>query len=474
MDAATSRGYLKIVYTALALVACLWYATHATAATIGRELPKAEAAEPAVGSSSWGVLLQTAAVTNNYTVPEAGYITSFQFQIDSIVMGGNMRFLLARPTSGSSYTVVGVTNPISAKQGVQTYAGYCIPVRQGDVLGWAVGPMLSVTLPLDTTNAGDAVALYSGELSSGASLSYVGTAVGGNELPMNAQFEKQPSCASSPGDPPVITNLKLSKKCIVTIAAKSSQRCTGSSKLSFHISAAASVKVTYELERKGVRLVGKGDASCQRVSEAKLKKLLKRKKKGKSLYSKCSIYTSLASFIEDVATGSNTLELDGSVGSKPVKPGSYRLAVTATDVSGRSSQTAYARLQLIPDILPVFKTLKRNKKDRNKLDIQFTQPGKVKRTQFTFYRRSGGKCYPMRSFSARSGRATFRKRPVSCSNEYRKFRWARARVRGKRGQVTLRQPAKGSYTVLLRATRKDGNTTDVFLDKYNVVKFLVV
>jgi hypothetical protein len=81
--------------------------------------------------------------------------------------------------------------------------------------------------------------------------------------------------------------------------------------------------VTFTVERKSVGRRSRGHCVKQ----------TKRNAKGK----RCSLFQPVGSFTQDAAAGQNSRRWFGTVGSKVVKPGTYRAAIVATDAAANKS-----------------------------------------------------------------------------------------------------------------------------------------
>ena len=88
--------------------------------------------------------LQSVAPGNQYTVPTAGVITSWQFQAAATNVPVGMKLKVGRPLGGNSFTIVGESpakNPVAST--LNTYTDVAIPVQPGDVIGQYTGSVLS-------------------------------------------------------------------------------------------------------------------------------------------------------------------------------------------------------------------------------------------------------------------------------------------------------------------------------------------
>lgn len=132
-------------------------------------------------------------------------------------------------------------------------------------------------------------------------------------------------------------------------------------------------------------------------------------------------------------------------------------------------------VEFIPSILPKLKTPTRARGSGNLLRFGFSQPGSVKRTMFTLYRRSGSKCFALRSYSKRRKVAGIDRRKSKCAFTSKRLKWFKTRLQGKNGSFLIEQPLrKGTYFAALRATAPDGYTTKTYLKKQNMIKFAVL
>jgi hypothetical protein len=102
----------------------------------------------------------TVAADTKYVVPSGGgRITSFAFRSMKANAGQQLEFLLLRPSSGDSYTVVGQTPLVTlAATGIETFRAN-IPAQAGDILGtWinaALNNCLSILVPPTLTLAAE-------------------------------------------------------------------------------------------------------------------------------------------------------------------------------------------------------------------------------------------------------------------------------------------------------------------------------
>jgi hypothetical protein len=103
-------------------------------------------ADTTVGQTGGGfdcrLIVGSLLVDTNYVVPSGGLITSFSFQSGEGNAGQRIDFLVLRPGSGGSYSVVGKTFLVTLLgTGLETFAASSpIPVHSGDILGYWVNP----------------------------------------------------------------------------------------------------------------------------------------------------------------------------------------------------------------------------------------------------------------------------------------------------------------------------------------------
>jgi hypothetical protein len=68
-------------------------------------------------------------------------------------------------------------------------------------------------------------------------------------------------------------------------------------------------------------------------------KCVKRKRSNRKK-PKCTRYTGVGSFTQDAVGGANSKPFSGKIGSRKLKPGSYRATLVAKDAAGNASRPA--------------------------------------------------------------------------------------------------------------------------------------
>ncbi|MDO8630492.1 MAG: hypothetical protein Q7R41_08360, partial [Phycisphaerales bacterium] len=134
--------------------------------------------------------------------------------------------------------------------------------------------------------------------------------------------------------PPVITALSMSPSAF-RVGAKSTptiaRRVPVGTKIRFMLSEASSVRLAIERALPG-RRTGK---TCVRPRKA-----LRRKRK-------CTRYKRVGALQRQGATGKNSVSFSGRIGREALKPGRYRLIVTATDAAGNAGTANPKRFRVL-------------------------------------------------------------------------------------------------------------------------------
>ena len=94
---------------------------------------------PDGNSTSNYTSLQASTPGHEYVVPSAGILTSWSFQAAATNIPQNMKFKVARPGGGNTYTIVGDSTAKTPAPGLNTFTEISIPVQPGDVLGFYTG-----------------------------------------------------------------------------------------------------------------------------------------------------------------------------------------------------------------------------------------------------------------------------------------------------------------------------------------------
>jgi RTX calcium-binding nonapeptide repeat (4 copies) len=131
-------------------------------------------------------VLQTGASSGNpYTVPTAGVITSWSFQLADNAIPG-LKLKVARPQLGGSYLFVGeaAAGP-QTPNAINTYPAN-IAVQAGDVIGIRWNSADFVPCFLVTDNLNDHQVAFSGDAAVGTAPAPLGGAVGGARYPVAA------------------------------------------------------------------------------------------------------------------------------------------------------------------------------------------------------------------------------------------------------------------------------------------------
>ncbi len=99
----------------------------------------------------------------------------------------------------------------------------------------------------------------------------------------------------------------------------------------FELSQAATVTFTIERSGKGRE---SADGTCQKPS--------RKNRKGR----RCTLFLALGGFDQASQAGESQIAFSGKLGSRPLRPGSYRATLIATDGSGVSSEPAHASFRV--------------------------------------------------------------------------------------------------------------------------------
>lgn len=212
----------------------------------------------------------------------------------------------------------------------------------GSGANFAGDPQLdSAFAPLSTSpliDRGDPSVAYQGELDVEAtprSQDGTGDCVA---IPDIGAFELASRCPKPPADTtaPSVSKASLSRKRFTARKPVHEGRKRGA-KLSYTLSEAARVTVAFERRAPGRRVKVAGRRRCVKPTKANAAK------------PRCTRHVAAGKLQRDGKAGANTLKLTGKVGRKTLKPGRYRLRLTAVDAAGlRSKPVALAFRVLRP------------------------------------------------------------------------------------------------------------------------------
>jgi hypothetical protein len=113
-----------------------------------------------------------------------------------------------------------------------------------------------------------------------------------------------------------------------TSAGRSSERPKRGTTLRYTLSEDAAVYVAISRQRPGLRRAGR----CQPVTRAKGRRL-RRRRPGR----RCVVLKPIAIFTRSGVAGANSFRFSGRIGTHPLRPGRFRLAMNAIDAAGNSS-----------------------------------------------------------------------------------------------------------------------------------------
>jgi hypothetical protein len=131
------RQGLGSLALAFGLMAMASPASAGAATTVGELFPADNLCGPMVPGPPSPTFLQTTSPGNRYAAPSAGVITSWSHQAGP--GPPELRLKVARPTGENSYTITGQSSFEDPDPNVvNTFGGVRIPVRTGDVIGFAV------------------------------------------------------------------------------------------------------------------------------------------------------------------------------------------------------------------------------------------------------------------------------------------------------------------------------------------------
>ena len=131
------RQGLGSLAVAFGLMAMASPAPADAATPVGELFPADNLCGPMVPGPPSPTFLQTTSPGNRYAAPSAGVITSWRHQAGS--SPPELRLKVARPTGGNRYTITGQSSFEDPDPNVvNTFGGVRIPVRAGDVIGFAV------------------------------------------------------------------------------------------------------------------------------------------------------------------------------------------------------------------------------------------------------------------------------------------------------------------------------------------------
>jgi hypothetical protein len=168
---------------------------------------------------------------------------------------------------------------------------------------------------------GDPAAVYSGELdieANARSQDGTGDCVA---IPDVGAFELASRCPAKPPAPnvaPVVSKASLSRTRFTARKPVHKGRKRGTT-LRFTLSEAARVKVAVERKSSGRRVKVAGKRRCVKPTKANATK------------PRCTRYLPAGALSVDGNSGANALKLTGKLGGKTLKPGRYRLTLTAVD-----------------------------------------------------------------------------------------------------------------------------------------------
>jgi hypothetical protein len=144
------------------------------------------------------------------------------------------------------------------------------------------------------------------------------------------------------GVAPRITGLRVRPKRFsvgVAPTAKSSASRKRGTTVRFSLSESATMRLTVQRRRPGVRVRSKGKLRCRPASK---------RNRARSTGKRCSLYKRVGALVRrNRNAGPNRIKFSGRIGRKALKPGRYRFVAVATDQSGSGSAPKRAGFQVL-------------------------------------------------------------------------------------------------------------------------------
>jgi hypothetical protein len=137
--------------------------------------------------------------------------------------------------------------------------------------------------------------------------------------------------------PPVLSQLSLTPTRFRVDSAPTRDAARRGTRVSYRLSEVARVELTVERALPGRRKRVRGKARCVRPTGT----LVRRKAK------RCTRHKPAGRLTRNGTAGNNGFRFTGRIGTRPLRPGRYRLRATATDPAGNSSRPSTRRFRIV-------------------------------------------------------------------------------------------------------------------------------